>query len=295
MRPVPSVAAIVVNWNLPDLTLACIAALRASLYPRLQIVLVDNGSTSGCLATLRRAAPDCTLLALPYNRGFAAAANAGIRHALAADADYILLVNNDAVAAPDMLALLVAEAQSDARAGIVAPLILYQDAPARIWRLGDRERAWLPIPRALWRDARVDAAPTQPLDVDYVTGCGMLVRRELIEQLGGFDERFTMYYEDADLCRRARQAGYRIRVVPVARLWHKVSQSARIDRPATALLWMRSRVLFYRSKATGLRRAVTEGFVLVTGLRDVLVAAIRGERQLALALLRGFAAGYTAR
>lgn len=292
MGTLPAVAAVVVNWNLPDLTLECIDSLRASAYPGLQIIVVDNGSTPDCLRLLQRGAADCTLLPQPVNRGFAAASNVGIRYALAAGAQYILLINNDAVAAPDMLHRLVAESESSRRPGIVAPLILYDGMRERVWRFGDCERSWLPVPKSLWRDAPLSAAPPRPMDVDYVTGCGMLLRRDLLEDVGYFDERFTMYYEDADLCLRARRSGYRIRVVPTARMLHKVSQSARIDRPATGFLWERSRVLFYRNKTAGLQRPLVESFLFLTALRDVVVGLWRGERELVKALIRGFAAGH---
>lgn len=290
----PPVIAVLVNWNLPQDTLDCVASLRHSTPFAPQIVVVDNGSNPQCKEQLRRSAGDYHLLDLPQNLGFAAGANRGIAEALQQGAEYVLLINNDTLVAPEMLARLVAEAQAT-DCGIVAPLILYAGAPDTIWWLGDRERSWLPIPRSLCRDAPSASAPSMPIDVDYVTGCAMLLSRTLLEQLGGFDERFMMYYEDADLCRRARQRGFRIRAVPAARMWHKVSLSARMNRPATAFLWARSRVLFYRDGVQGMRKVLVDGFLLASGLRRIVAALAHGERELARALVRGMAAGYTAR
>lgn len=293
MNQYPHVAAVVVNWNMPEITLECLSSLRASTYPNLQLILVDNGSNVSCLEQLRVGAADCSILTLPNNRGFAAAANVGMRYAMTQKFSYVLLVNNDAIVAPNMLSSLILEAQSTTRAGIVAPLILYESMPDRIWRFGDRESPWFPIPIALWRDMPYSRVPPYPVDVDYVTGCGMLLRRELIEQTQGFDERFVMYYEDADLCLRVRQKGYRIRVVPTATMWHKVSQSARMNRSANAFLWMYSRVIFYRNKVIGRQRVLIDSFLLATAIKDTITALVHGEKQVALSLIRGIIMGYT--
>jgi GT2 family glycosyltransferase len=172
--------------------------------------------------------------------------NVGLRHALAQGAGSILVLNNDTVVAPTMVqVLLEAEAQLGGP-GILGPAIYHFADPERLWRLGDSRHRWLPMPRP----AKLPP-DLSPFPVDYVTGCAMLVRREVFERVGPFDERYFMYFEDADLCRRARDAGFRVWCVPRARMWHKVSLTARRDLPLNRYHQVLGQVRFYREHPHG--------------------------------------------
>lgn len=118
----PMVLAITLNWRQAETTLACVRALQAMAYPNLRILVIDNGSEDGSAARLAaELPPEARLLALPENLGFAAGNNVGLREAIAQAFDFALLVNNDAFAAPDMLARLLAETAPDV--GLVSPKI----------------------------------------------------------------------------------------------------------------------------------------------------------------------------
>ncbi len=228
MKSALPMAVVVPNWNLAADTSECVRSLLAAgAGLAVQVIVVDNGSTDGSPARLAgEFERSIELIELPSNRGFAAAVNTGVQHALAAGAASVLVLNNDTIVAPDMLSLLCAAAPA---ADIVGPAIYYHDAPARLWRLGDRASRWLPVPR------RVPERPAgeRTVPVDYLTGCAMLVGREVFETIGLFDESYFMYYEDADFCRRARDRGFTLLAVPPARMWHKVSLTARADPRAT--------------------------------------------------------------
>ncbi len=207
-----AVAAVVVGWNRFDDTRRCLELLHASESPQ-SVVLVDNGSSDGSPERLSLLFPDAQIVRSPRNLGFAGGANLGIREALRSGAAFVWLLNNDAEAEPGTSQALVAEAERDTRVGVVGGVIYGRGGRIHTW--GGGTIGWTGV-------ARLAAGPG-PLD--YVSGACMLLRRGLLEELGGFDERFFFYYEDADLCRRARAAGWRLAVAPAARVVHTVGAS----------------------------------------------------------------------
>src|SRR5262245_37473647 len=132
----PHVAIILLNWNQPEYTLACLRSLGQLEYPNVTVTVVDNGSTDGSPALIRARYPDVTLIENGRNLGFAAGNNVGIDLAMRDGADYVMLLNNDTEVAPDMVDDLIAVAESDSSIGIVGPKILYYDLPDTIWSAG---------------------------------------------------------------------------------------------------------------------------------------------------------------
>ncbi len=225
---------IILNWNLPGDTITCVRSVLASireLGDQAQIVVVDNGSTDDSLAQLRAAFDtQIQLAAVGRNLGFAGGMNWGMRYALDRGAAAVMLLNNDTEIDAAMIPKLLQVAAQKPTAGILAPVIYYYDQPQQIWQLGDKEQRWLPIPRRVPAE-QLALAKHAPFALDYVTGCCLFLRRSVLEQVGLFDERYFMYFEEADLCRRIRNAGYEIWCVPTAQMWHKVATSAQKDRP----------------------------------------------------------------
>jgi GT2 family glycosyltransferase len=239
-----------------------------------EVIIVDNGSTDRSVERLRDWYGDAvTILENAENLGFAAGVNVGIRWALAQGAQSVLLLNNDTVVAPDMICHLTSFAADAPQGGVLGPVIYFYDRPQRVWRFGDREHRWLPVPLQLPESFLSDGT-RRPFRVDYVTACGMLVRREVFDAIGLLDERFFMYFEDADFCRRAREAGYQVWCVPQARMWHKVSLSASKQRPAMRYAEAWGRAQFYRKHPHGCSRLLTSAYLvaqsIATTLRDIL-------------------------
>lgn len=233
MTGLPKVTIIVVNWNGLEDTRTCARALLAQRYQPSEVYLVDNGSTDGSAALLAREFPQFTHLAHPTNLGFAVANNAAMKRALAAGAEYVLLLNNDTTVAPDFLQCLVQTAQNDARLGLIVPKIYLFDQPDTLWFAGSRIRfnEWFPFQHIGEGDKDFGQfdAPGAP---DFVTACCVLVRAELIRAIGLLDPIYGFYCEDVDWSLRARRAGWRLRYEPRARIWHRVNRSmlrARID------------------------------------------------------------------
>ncbi len=195
----PRVLALVLHWNRIDFTAPCVASLmRQEFAGRLDILVIDNGSTAHTPEELRRACPGATLLPLPENCGFAGAMNRGMRHPLAREADFLWLLNNDTVCAPTALADLV-EKMADERVGACASRLVQAGTdPPKVIRGAQGLRPPLYIPRLL-RDGE---------PIGYLCGASLLLRKTAVDKVGMLDEGFPFFFEDADWSFRARNAGW---------------------------------------------------------------------------------------
>ncbi len=222
----PRVFVIILNWNGLKDTLECLASLNQQTYPACEPVMVDNGSTDGSVAAIRAAFPHVTVLENGANLGFSEGNNIGIRHACASGADYVFLLNNDTTVEPRLIDTLVSVAESDERIGAVGPKILFAYSPELIWSAGGIVNFTETVAR-MRGYRRVDRGQFDRVeDVDYLPGCAIMMRRKAIEEVDLFDTAFSpAYFEDSDWCMRARNMGYRIVYVPIARVFHKVSAS----------------------------------------------------------------------
>jgi GT2 family glycosyltransferase/glycosyltransferase involved in cell wall biosynthesis len=249
----PLVCIVVVNWNAAEDTLSCLESLRRVDYPSFEVVVVDNGSTDDSATVIRRQHPEVTVLEAGRNLGFTGGSNLALRWALERGADYALLLNNDTDVSAGFLTLIVGAAESDPRIAIASPLILYHDRPDTIWSAGGRID-WRHGSAAMIGLNEPDAGQFggAPRDVDFVTGCALLVKAEVMRRVGLLDERFFMYYEDTEWCVRAQRAGYCTVVVPQARIWHKISPVAREASPRVHYLMTRNRLLFLRATRAGI-------------------------------------------
>ncbi|MEM7131199.1 MAG: glycosyltransferase family 2 protein [Chloroflexota bacterium] len=258
MSEAPLVYAIVTNWNGLEDTTECVESILASSYENLAVVIVDNGSTDGCAEILAERFPQVPQVRTGENAEVTAAYNSGLRHALSHDADYLLMLNNDTTLHPEMVSHLVDTAQQNRQIGVLTPKIYYYDRPDLIWFAGARCHAW--DFGAYDRGEGEKDGPDNSMakETEYAWACGMLFSRALLEKIGLFDTRFWLYYDDVDICLRARKAGYLIWYVPEAKMWHKVGESTGSDRFART--WGRSKMLLYRKHATGLHRAALVGY-----------------------------------
>jgi hypothetical protein len=217
------VAIVIVNWNRAHDTARCLRSLESSRFSGWSAIVVDNGSTDGSAQFLRERFPTVELVGNERNLGFAGGTNVGIERALAQAVPYILLLNNDAELLPDTLSVLLEAADARPRAGIVSPLILYGDG-RRIWFAGAYRRRF--PPGFSWPGYGSTRFPCLvPRRIDYATGCAMLLRREMLQEIGLLDGAYFMYWEDMDLCERARRAGWEIWLIPKAVVRHHVSST----------------------------------------------------------------------
>lgn len=213
MRSIP-VAAVILNWRKPIETLACLDALGDCV-----AVVVDNGSGDDSVETIRRARPDVPLFMLEENRGYTGGNNAGISWALAQNSEWILLLNDDVILTPDGLEELLKIGQSHPQAGFVGPLVLHSNPGDVIQSAGGwLDRRWRSGHRGI---NQADCGQYRQVEsVPWLSGCALMVRSQMVREIGPLDERFFLYEEELEWCLRGRQASWEALFAPQAKVWH---------------------------------------------------------------------------
>ena len=224
MNMAPKVTVVVLNWCNEDETAACLESLAESRYPALSILLVDNGSTDGSGDRLAARFPSIPYLQTGSNLGYAGGNNRGFDVALAGDADFIFVLNNDTTVDPNCVDLLVRAAQ-ETNAAAVAPQILYYDDPSRVWYAGGV--------MSRMRALGLHVGENQPIDpnqrrapITFLCGCAFLIRADVLRSVGGFDESFFAYAEDVELSIRLLSSGFHLIYEPAARVLHRIEPAA---------------------------------------------------------------------
>jgi GT2 family glycosyltransferase len=238
----PLVAVVVVSWNGLQDTLACLTALRRLAYTNRRTVLVDNGSRDRTAEVVRRHFPEVRVIANPTNKGYVQANNQGIEWGLAQSADWILLLNNDVIAMPGTLRELIRVGESAPDAGIVGPVMQRTLRPDILDLGGDLDFRWGRVLLRRYTDALGDQ---EWLPIDYVWGCALMARREVFEQVGLLNPVYVAYFEDGDLCMRARRSGFDTLTALRARVTHQVGRSGEKRFAWQTYYRMRNHVLFF--------------------------------------------------
>jgi GT2 family glycosyltransferase len=253
----PEVAAIVVNFNAGEELRAALTSIASELTGRAwQGFVVDNASQDGSAAIAQEFAPAVTLVANRANVGFGRAVNQALARC---GAPFVLIMNPDCRLQPGALAALEGELRREPQCAIAGPRILDPDGSVQGSARGDpdmftgffgrstalrRLMPWLPAARRNVVDVTV-AAGSPSLAVDWLSGACVLARREALAAEHGFDERYFLYWEDADLCRRLRTRGYEVRYVPSATAVHRVGLSSRTARAPSVRAFHDSAYLYY--------------------------------------------------
>jgi hypothetical protein len=290
------VVILIVSWNVRDLLRACLLSLER--YPATtheqRIIVVDNASTDGSADMVRRDFPGVHLIANATNRGFTGGNNDGLTHirerwavgrAQSADKPahtsqptaHVLLLNPDAEVTPGALDAMLAYADAHPDVGVIGPQLRYPDGSVQSSKrhfptLATTifESTWLQnyAPRRVSdyyyaRELRDD----QTGDVDWVVGAAMLVRREVIEKVGGLDERtFFMYSEEMDWCKRIKDAGWRVVYLPQAVVIHHEAKSSS-QASAQRIINFNTSKVRYLAKHHGRAQAAFARFALLGLLR----------------------------
>ena len=227
-KTAPSVCVLVLNYNNYADTLQCLRSLRETTYPNFRVFVVDNGSVGPDVECINAEFGDSvSIVRLAQNVGFARGFNAGIRLALDASHEFVLVLNNDTKVHPQFLDALVREAMSAKNVGIAGPKILYYDQPGVIWHAGGAFDPKTGISRSRGLNEHDRGQYDYPAFVQGVSGCCMLFTRRFLQSAGLFDEQFFFGYEEHDINMRAWQAGFSVLFVPSAVIWHKVSRTIR--------------------------------------------------------------------
>jgi GT2 family glycosyltransferase len=258
MKEKPVLSIVIVSWNVREDLRECLQSLLRDEGSRLEsgeieIIVVDNASTDGTAGMVNLEFPRVKLLVNSQNLGYTKANNIGINHSRG---KYILLLNPDTIVHQGALQALIDCAESHPEAGIIGAKLLNPDGSVQ-----RSARSFPDIGAGLFRNTFLGRLfPNNPFvrrylladfgydevrEVDWVSGAAMLVRRDLIERIGGLDERFWAYCEDVDLCWRTWQAGYKVLFCPNAVITHKVGRSSDQRLVPSLIQHHKSMWLFY--------------------------------------------------
>ena len=251
---------IILNWNNRDLTLECLQSLQKIKSPpksQVAIMVVDNGSSDDSVKAIKKAFPKVFILENKKNLGYAEGNNQGMAYALERGADYLLVLNNDIEVDEDFLVQLIKVAEKEKKAGLFSPKIYfapgYELHKKRYQKEEKGKVIWYAGGMIDWDNIlsphrgvdEVDRGQyNQVCETDYASGSCLLIKKEVLEEIGLFDSKLCMYWEDTDLSQRAKKAGWRVLYVPQAKIWHKVSSSSGIGSGLNDYYLTRNRLLF---------------------------------------------------
>lgn len=239
----PKVSIIILNWNSKEDTLECLESVYQIDYPNYEVIVVDNGSTDGSVEAIKAIYPQTIIIENEMNLGFAEGNNKGITYAMGEESQYIMLLNNDTIIAPEAIKLLVEIAKRDKRIGALGPLILYYGTTNRVWSAG----GIINLNKGDWVRICYGRINENIYDVDALSGCALMLRAATIMESGLLDSNFFLYGEDIDLCLRIKKCGYSVICMPKAKVWHKVGKTiGGSDSPEYIYYTTRNRLLFMR-------------------------------------------------
>ncbi len=252
----PGLSVVIVAFRSGVTLPGCLAALRRATPAATELIVVDNGAESATTDLVRACWPDATVIHNPVNVGFAAAVNRGVS---VARGRHVLLLNPDAEPERDALKILTEVLVARRDAGIVAPRLLDSEGQTVLscypfltlatvaWRHFQIYRVLPNVVLGRYRPRALQASA--PFRVDWAQGACLLIRREVFEQIGPLDERFFLYCEEVDLCRRALRAGWRTCYVPAARVRHAEGGSSRQVVPLKLASHYFSKLLYFDKHA----------------------------------------------
>lgn len=203
---------VVLVWNGREVSEKCLDSL-SRLSTKVTVVVVDNGSEDDTGSYLSKRFPQFLFLRNEKNLGFSGGVNKGINFALQKGADIVVVLNNDTEVDRSFLEPIVSCLNNDSKVGLVSPYI-YEHGSNKLWFGGGK--IILPFYRPVHSEG----------SLDFLSGCCLVVKREVFEKIGLFDERYFLYYEDVDFSLRARGAGFKLLTEPKSRVFHKVSYSS---------------------------------------------------------------------
>lgn len=277
---------VVLTWNQREVTLECLESLFQMTYPNFQIVVVDNASTDWTVEAIENQFPHVEIVVNERNLGYPGGCNVGLRYALSQGAEYIFAINNDVTVDPAILDELMDEMAPDV--GILTPKVYFADDPERIWSVGGDQNP-LTLEMNAVGDGELDVGQwDEVLERDYLIGCAHLFSRSLLEDIGLLDAGYFLYYDDLDICVRARRAGYRLLMVPRALMWHKVADSSGgVGTPRERYYMARGKVRFLRKHARGCQWLFVIPYRMGSAVKTLTQLAWHRRLDSAWAYLRG--------
>jgi hypothetical protein len=282
--PTPKLSIVIVSWNVRALLQRAIRSIKRSWKENgeLEIIVVDNHSNDGTVAMVETQFPDVRLIANPYNAGFTRGNNQGIR---ASRGELILLLNPDTEIKDKALQKMVNYLEIHPDVGLVGPQLLNPDGTRQSSRrrfptipVLFLESTWLQslAPKRMLARYYVKERSAQETQlVDWVTGAAMMTRRRVVNSVGHLDERFFMYSEELDWCRRIKDAGWDIVYLPEAAIVHHEGKSSEQVVPARHIYFQSSKIHYaekYHGRWLGL---VLRGWIVAQYLWQTVVERLK--------------------
>ncbi len=251
----PKIFIIILNYNGGDVLKLCLNSVYKLNYPNLEVVVVDNNSSDNSFEKARRRFRKFHFIKNNYNAGFASGNNVAIKWALEKMAEYVFLLNNDVIIEKNTLTKMVEAMEQNQGLGISSPII-YQGESDRIWFSGGKIN---------WLKMKTEHNDSKLQRTDYVTGCAMLIRKNVFAKIGLLDERFFLYYEDADFSYRARKNGFDLAIISKTAVYHFEKSSENPDK----IYWLvLSGVLFFKKNASWYLKSWINFYLLLRKLKN---------------------------
>lgn len=259
----PFVVIVLVNYNNAADTIECVESLAQITYSNVRTVVVDNGSSDASLEKLTEAKQKYSfeLIDAGTNGGFSAGNNIGIVYALEADADYILLLNNDTLVEPDFLTELIKVHGQNSQCDLTIGKIYYAYDRPKLWYAGGtiNSRTGRTV-HERYGEIDTDLSDREPREVSFATGCCICMKAEVARTVGLLDEDYFLYEEDCDYSLRVAQKGKHIFYVPTSVIYHKVSASTGEASPSSQYYTARNHMWLIKKHFKGLNRWIATGY-----------------------------------
>lgn len=251
------ISIIILNYNGGNYLLDCVNSVLRLEKQDNQVftVVVDNHSTDGSLKLLRSL--PIKIITNHKNLGFAAGNNVGLRYALENQADMVFLLNNDTTVKEDAVIQLIKVAQADKKIGLLGSKIYFYpgcEFHQQRYRQDDSGKViWFAGGRIDWQNLlilhrgvdEVDRGQYNQIEkTEFVSGCALMIKREVLEKVGLFEEKYFLYFEDIDFCLKAQKAGFKIFFVPTSIVWHKNQSTSTTGSDRQDYYMVRNRLLF---------------------------------------------------
>lgn len=307
----PKVSIIILNHNGFKDTEPCLISLNKLAYKNFDVYLVENGSSDDGLIKIKKFLKEnklrysLELIESSRNLGFAGGNNLGIKKAMKKTPNYVLLLNNDIDIESDFLDKLIQAGETNykelptyrqkiiknPRVGILGPKIMYYSEPQKIW-FGGGKFSWFFGGQHLSfneEDKDADHRISPPVIVDWITGCCLLIKSEIIKKFGLLSEEYFLYYEDTDFNLRIRNKGFQCLYVPEAKIYHKVSSFTKtLGNPTIYYYHFRNALyLAHKNAPFFLRNLVIHFWAGYKFLKQLFKLFIPSKRESAKAIIKG--------
>jgi GT2 family glycosyltransferase len=291
----PLIYIVLLNYNSYNDTIECVESLKKIEYKNYKIIIVDNKSTNDSERILSETVGmNCKVIQSGFNGGFASGNNIGIEYAIKNNAQYVLLLNNDTLVESDFLGKMVETFNIDDKIGIVGNQINYFSEKNKIW-FGGGQIKWDRFSGAHQNYGKIDIGDKRVREIDFMTGCCMLIKAEIFQNVGLLPDEYFLYLEDLDFCIAVADKGYKIMYNPNSKIYHKVSAATGGEESAFSVKWgNRNRIIlmnkyYYKIEKSALIKA--KAFFYISRIAKYIKYLTVGESDKARAMVEGIKLG----